>query len=361
MRFLPMIFPLLPLLAQAYTVVNGHLYDGKGNPMRIRGISWFGMETPDRAPNGLWVHDMAFYMDLLAADGFNVLRVPFSAQWVLYDMDAYPDEGFVSADPGNQHKKSVEIMDTLFDMAHARNMRILLDLHRLNWGYISELHYDPNDGRFTSDGFLETWYKILDRYADHPALWGVDLLNEPHGRATWGTNDPQTDWRMFADVAIRRIETRYPNASWIYLVEGIEWGKQLAGARFAPLDFPPHRVAYSAHNYGRSVVPSINTWDTSSLYNDWDSHFGFLREDNHTVIVGEWGGRTDIDRDWMTIFVQYLKERDMTNTFFWSGGPNSQDVAGYMLDDWTSVDEFKRSVIAELQPNPFPKTKVPRV
>lgn len=334
--------------AKTYTAVDGRLFDRQGHPLHVKGISWFGLETPDRTPNGLWVNDMAFYMDVMARDGFNIIRVPFSAQWVLYDVDAYPDEGFVQADPANQHQKSVEILDRLFDMAHARSMLVLLDLHRLNWGYISELHYDPGDGRFTSDGFLQTWFTILDRYKDHPALWGVDLLNEPHGRATWGTQDPSTDWRAFADVAIREIEARYPDAFWLYLVEGIEWGKQLSGAESAPLVFPTHRVAYSAHNYGRSVVPGVNTWDTEGLYRDWDAHFGFLRQQGHAVVVGEWGGRTDIDSDWMQVFVAYLRERNMTDTCFWSLGPNSGDVAGYMLDDWTSVDEFKRGVIHDL-------------
>ena len=66
----------------------------------------------------------------------------------------------------------------------------MLDLHRLNDQYISELWYAPNDDRFTSDTFFQTWFTILDRYKDRTNLVAVDLLNEPHGRATWGSNDP---------------------------------------------------------------------------------------------------------------------------------------------------------------------------
>jgi endoglucanase len=335
---------------------NGTLLDRGGSPLRIKGISWFGLETPDLAPNGLWVHPMEFYMDLLAEDHFNVLRVPFSAEWVLYNWDAYPDQGFVSQDPARRDLTAVQILDAVFDMAEARNMLVLLDLHRLNWKYISEVWYDPNDGRFTDATFLETWFRVLDRYRDRRNLWGLDLLNEPHFRATWGTDDPATDWRRFVQDAIGQIEARYPDAPWVYLVEGVEWGKQLGNAGAHPVS---GRVAYVAHNYGRSIVYSINVYDVPSLHYDWDTHFGYLRAQGQSVIVGEWGGRTDLDREWMRIFVDYLGDRNMTDNFFWSLGPNSGDVAGYLLDDWTTVDAYKREVTARLQPHPHPSPAAP--
>jgi endoglucanase len=325
--------------------------------MRLSGLSWFGGETPDMAPNGLWVHDLNFYMDLMAREKINVIRVPFSAELALYHWDDQPSQGFVSASPRHQNKKAMDILDDLFDQAHSRGMLILLDLHRLNNQYISELHYDPDNSRFTAETFIQTWFKILDRYHDHPALWGIDLLNEPHGRATVNDGNPNTDWKMAAEDAIRKIEDRFPKANWIYLVEGVEWGKQLSGftqGLIQPPSSAKHRIAYSAHNYGRSVVPSTNIWDVNGLHQDWDNHFGLLREQGQAVIIGDWGGRTDLDSDWMNVFVDYLRDRNMTNTFFWSLGPNSGDVAGFLQDDWTSVDEFKRTAVHRLQPNPFP-------
>lgn len=353
---------LLATTTSSYHVKNGILYDNVGHVMRLRGISWFGIETQDITPNGMWQHNMTFYMDLMAAEGFNVIRVPFSSELVLYNWNDYPDQGFVSSSPAQQHKTALEILDDLFDEALARKMLILLDLHRLNKGYISELHYDPNDGRFTAETFMDTWFKMLDRYHEHPALWGVDLLNEPHGRATVNTGDPSTDWKMFAEFAIHGIEKRYPKARWVYLVEGVEWGKQVSGftqGLIQPPSSASDRVAYSAHNYGRSVVPSINVWDEAGLRRDWDDHFGSLRALGQAVIIGEWGGRTDIDSSWMQMFTAYLVEKNMTDTFFWSLGPNSGDVAGYLQDDWTTIDEFKLGVIQKLQPNPYPAAKLP--
>jgi endoglucanase len=359
------IMALLSWSGLAYHLKDGRVYNDHNEAMRIRGINWFGFETQDKVVNGLWEHPMSFYFDLMATEGFNVVRTPFSSELILYNMDSYPYDGFLTADPQNQHKKSIEILDNFFDMAHARNMSILLDLHRLKWDFISELWYSPMDPRFPSESYFTAWFAILDRYQDHPALWGVDMINEPHGPATWGTNNPSTDWHQFVQYAIPRFEERYPKAKWIYMVEGIGWGKDLTGAHGSPLDFfgtsAEHRVAYSAHSYGKSVVPSVNVYDEGALRADWDSNFGFLAADHkNTVMVGEYGGLTNVDSVWMTSFAKYLVEKQMTDAFFWSLGPNSGDVSGLLLDDWTSVDEFKRGIVQTIQPDPYPKPFIPK-
>lgn len=111
------IFYVLTLLGSAasYYVSQGNIFMENGDPVRLRGISWFGFETPDKVVNGLWMNPMNKYLDLVKQEGFNVMRIPFSAEWILYNFDASPDAHFVSADPVNQNKKSIEIFDTLMD------------------------------------------------------------------------------------------------------------------------------------------------------------------------------------------------------------------------------------------------------
>jgi hypothetical protein len=36
---------------------------------------------------------------------------------------------------------------------------------------------------------------LAGRYRGNPTVIGADLDNEPHGAATWGDGNPQTDWR----------------------------------------------------------------------------------------------------------------------------------------------------------------------
>lgn len=342
---------LAAMPARAWHTAGGSIHDEKGQPFHVRGMSWFGFETQDFVVNGLWQHPMDFYMKVLKDAGVNVLRVPISAEWILYNKDLYPYEGMVSADPEHQHRTSWQILESLFDKAAAQDLHIMIDLHRLHKEYISELWYSPTDGKFTEDGFFETWFTVLDHFGNRTNLFAVDILNEPHGPATWGSGDASTDWRRFAEQAIARFQQRYPRSKWLYFVEGINWGKDLSGVPANPLRAPPsaeRRVVYSPHCYGKSVVPWVDTNNVGALHQDWDASFGRVRDLGYAVVTGEWGGRTDVDARWMEHFTEYLVRKNMTDNFFWSLGPNSGDVQGFLLDDWTTVDAFKADIIRRL-------------
>jgi len=339
----------------AWTIQNGLIYDNEDKAFNLSGISWFGFETQDFVINGLWSHPMEWYIDFIKEHRMNTIRIPFSAEWILYQSDLYPDQSFVAADPQNQHRQSLEILDRIFDYTAKHDIYIMLDLHRLHKEYISELWYSPTDDLFSNDDFLKTWFTMLDRYQNRTNLIAVDLLNEPHGIATWGENNPSTDWNQFATYAIQKIQDRYPNSTWLYLVEGIGWGKDLSNVRSYPIHLPSDiqdRLSYSAHTYGKSVVGSVDPYNKYLLYKDWDINFGFMKSLNYSYIIGEYGGITEIDSSWMSFLVDYLTEQNMRNAFFWSLGPNSGDVKGLLLDDWTTFDTFKLSIIQRLQPYP---------
>jgi len=335
--------------SEAWTTTGGHIFDNDGNQVALKGISWFGFETQDFVINGLWTHPMDFYMDTLQEQGFNMLRVPFSSEWILKNFDLYPYDGNIGADPENQHRKAIEVLDTLFDMAEERGILIMLDLHRLHNGYISELWYSPTDQEYTEETFFTTWFRILDRYQERPNLFAVDLLNEPHGRATWGTGDPATDWKKFAETAIPRFVQQYPNSTWLFLVEGTGWGTVLGG----PIDVPEatNRVVYSAHCYGASVVWNLDVYDVEGLHALWDKNYGYMRDRGFTVVLGEWGGKS-LDIPFMKTFSEYLISKDMRDNFFWSLGPNSGDVGGLLTDDWTTIEQYKMDFINAIQPTP---------
>ena len=331
---------------------NGILLNGE--PVHLRGLSWFGFETQDFVVDGLWSHPMEWYFDLLHQLDINSIRVPFSSEWIYYNFDIYPFDGLLSADPSMNNKKSIEILDAFFDMAEARNIVILLDLHRLHKEYISELWYSPTDKQYTSDTFFATWFAILDRYQDRPNLMGIDLLNEPHGQATFGSNDPSTDWRMFVQEALPKISARYPDKHWLYFIEGIEWGHTFKDYPNHPFDLPPaimKRIVFSPHVYGKSVVMSTSS-DPNVLHANWNADFGFLLDGGKTFVPGEWGGQTYLDADWMNTFADYLLDKNSTSNFIWSLGPNSGDVAGLLLDNWTDLDRFKVTLLQRLVPNP---------
>lgn len=354
--FLKTIFMMCILSIQivnSFYTHNGNLYMDNHEIFNIRGLSWFGFETPDFAINGLWVHNIDFYLDLLQQNQINVIRIPFSAEWVLYNENINPNHYFVQNDDECQSKTSFEILDLLFQKAADRNIYILLDLHRLNNEYISELWYSPFDSAYTTDTFFKTWYIMLDRYGKNTNLLGIDLLNEPHGKATFGSFDKDTDWRLFTEYAIRNLDNKYPSHSYVYFIEGINWGHTFQDYHKNPYpDDLIRQLVFSPHVYGKSVVPSTSS-DINILHDQWYNDYGFLSIlYNYTVIPGEWGGQTSYDADWMTIFGKYLSENNMRNNFLWSLGPNSGDVQGLLKDDWTTIDTFKMQLMIDIQPYP---------
>jgi len=330
-------------------------WKGPAVPVRLSGASWFGFETQDFVANGLWVHPVGFYLDTLKDCGINVLRIPFSAEFVLHNWDIYPYSELVKADPASSGLSAIQIMDHIIESARERGIAVMLDLHRLHKEYISPLWYSPTDSEYTSDSFFQAWFRILDHaLPKHPNIIAIDMLNEPHDQATWGTGDYATDWRLFLQEAVPKIQTRYQDvSSFLVLVEGIEWGHTFKfwNINDAPLQGDLTRVVFSAHTYGKSVVPSTTT-DPTLLAQMWDTDFGFLRDKGHTVMIGEWGGRTDLDEGWMNSLVDYLIHKNMTDTFFWSLGPNSGDVDGLLYNDWTTVDPVKKNLLKRLRPNP---------
>lgn len=321
----------------------------------LKGLSWFGFETQDFVINGLWQHDLDFYFSTMKNLDINAIRVPFSSEWIYYNWDLYPYDGNVSGDITCQHKKSIEILDLIFEKAKENNMVILLDLHRLHKEYISELWYSPSDDQYTTYTFFETWFRILDRYIDKPNLLGIDLLNEPHGQASFGSGNPSNDWKLFIEYAVPKIMKRYPHRSFLIFVEGINWGHTFADYRYHPINLPPNimnQIVFSPHVYGSSVVPGTSQ-DAGVLASQWDFDFGFMAQDYYKVLVpGEWGGRTSIDQNWMQFLANYFNSKNIASNFLWSLGPNSGDVAGLLQDDWTSLDQFKVGIIKQMTPYP---------
>lgn len=341
------------------SIISAFRTDGKGGmlgpddktPFHVRGISWFGTETQDFVVNGLWSHPMDFYMDILEHNGFNALRIPFSAEWVNFHWDLYPYEGLIAADPEHHHRMSRDILHSLIQKCKDRGIYVMLDLHRLVKEHQAALWYSQTDRVFTSEVFLKTWLTMLDEYGHYDNLMALDLFNEPHDPATWGSGDMSTDWRLAAEDTISKIARKYTNASWVYLVEGINWGKYVGGAIQHPIRMPEglgDRLVYSTHEYGASVVPSVDVHNVAALRADWDNNFGRLRRTGAAVWTGEFGGRVDVDREWMVHYVDYLRDINATDTFFWSLTPNSGDVRGMLQDDYTAVDEFKMKIMKSL-------------
>ena len=74
------------------------IVDADGNEVWLTGINWFGYNTGTNTFDGLWASDLNQSIQEIANHGFNVIRVPFSAELILqWSNGEYPDANFNQA------------------------------------------------------------------------------------------------------------------------------------------------------------------------------------------------------------------------------------------------------------------------
>jgi endoglucanase len=336
---------------------GNRILDSNGSPVIITGISWFGLETENFAPHGLWARSLDSFLDQIVELGFNTIRLPYSNQ--LLDPSSVPNGINYDLNPDLQGLNGLEIMDRVIEGAGKRSLKVILDRHRPDSHAQSELWYTP---QYSEERWISDWVMLVERYAGDDTVIGVDLHNEPHGPATWGSGDTATDWRLAAERAGNAILKANPNL--LIVVQGVQeyqgdtywWGGNLMGAREHPVRLDvPGRLVYSPHTYGPGVYPQ--PWFSDPSFPDnmpeiWDRHWGYLdRENIAPVVLGEFGGRSvknDQEGIWQRALVAYLKENEISYVY-WSLNPNSGDTGGILLDDWQSIDPEKEELLASYQ------------
>ena len=342
-----------------YWHTNGHrIEDSANQPLRIAGINWFGLETSNFAPHGLWARGYRSMLDQIKAEGYNTIRLPYSNQ--LFDAGSTPNGIDFAQNADLAGLTGLQIMDRIVAYAGEIGLRILLDRHRPDAAGQSELWYTAS---YDEARWIRDWTMLAARYKGNTTVIGADLHNEPHGAACWGCGDVARDWRLAAERAGNAILAVNPD--WLIVVEGVEsyagqnywWGGNLAGAGAAPVRLDvAHRLVYSIHDYPASV--HAQPWFAAPDYPAnlpalWDATWGYLhRTGAAPVLVGEFGTRlaTTSDQQWLTALASYLGTGvDGIHWTYWSWNPNSGDTGGILEDDWKTVDEAKQVRLVPLQ------------
>ena len=347
----------LPLSSRGAKIV-----DAQGNRVLLRGVNWFGMETESHAPGGLWKRDYKEMLAQIKSLGYNLIRLPYSVAGV-----RSPSVSGIDFKIGSnlelQGKTPLEVMDLIIQEAERQGLLILLDSHRLNDRRISELWY--GDG-FTETDWVDTWKMLANRYKNQANIIGADLKNEPSGKASWGTYDLTTDWRLAAERAGNAILAVNPN--WLIVVEGVEnnvpgqklqwhWqGGNLEGVKRYPVRLARwNKLVYSLHEYGPGVYDQPYFSDPSfpkNLVKRWQIGFQYISSQKIApILIGEFGGRK-VDTNskegiWQNEFVKYIQKKNLSFAY-WSWNPNSADTGGILLDDWLNIDISKQQLLSPL-------------
>ncbi|WP_346292996.1 glycoside hydrolase family 5 protein [Sphaerothrix gracilis] len=350
--------PTMPLSTRGAQII-----DAAGKPVLLQGVNWFGLETETHAPHGLWARD---YKDMLAQIkglGYNFVRVPFSLA-ALRSPTVSGIDFSIGSNAELADKTPLEILDAIVAEAEKQQLLILLDSHQLNEQLIPELWYDDE---YSEADWIEAWTMLAERYRSQKNILGADLKNEPHGEASWGTGDRETDWRLAAERAGNAILAVNPD--WLILVQGVEnnvpdqqlaihWqGGNLEGAAAYPVRLSlPNKLVYSPHEYGTGVFDQ--PWFSEpefpqNLRDRWEIGFHYLATENIApILIGEFGGRQvdcqSTEGIWQRELVDYIAENNLSYAY-WSWNPNSADTGGLLLDDWQQIDTEKQALLARTQ------------
>jgi endoglucanase len=347
-----------PLSSGYWQTKGNRIVDNTGQPVRIAGMSWFGAETTQFAPFGLDVRSYKNLLNQILALGYNSIRLPYSNQ--LFDAGSVPVGIDPTLNPDLQGLSGLQVLDSIVNYAGQIGLRIILDRHRPGAGAQSALWYTP---AYPESRWISDWVMLVTRYSNTSTVVGVDLHNEPADPACWGCGDLTLDWRLAAERAGDAIQAVNPNL--LIIVEGVqtyngssywEGGNLLGVAQFPVTLTIPNQLVYSAHDYPASVYPQpwlVAAAFPGNLPGIWDTYWGYIRTDNIApVLLGEFGVilTSTADSQWFSAITQYLGT-DVTGAswLFWCLNPNSADTGGLLLNDWTTVDARKQTMLAPLQ------------
>jgi endoglucanase len=344
-----------------YTVAGGKLRKD-GAELKLFGLNWFGLETPNHVLHGLWTgRPLADFLADIKTKGFNALRLPVSPETINPGFAITGGPGVGEDFAALSGKDGRAALEYALAKAQAAGVFVVIGFHTCN---PAQLGAGLPGSPIACAGYgLDRWLADLKTLATlsktYTNVVGIDLTNEPH-LLTWST------WAGLASQGGQAVLSINPSITiW---VEGVanasssggfaaNWGGNLFEAR-AISGIPADRLVFSPHTYGPSVAV-LNYFSDANYPNNmpaiWDTLFGHLVGQGFTVIPGEFGGHyvtsstaSQNDKLWQDSFVTYLISKGTTSTFYWCLNPNSGDTGGVLGDDWRTWNNDKLLLLQRL-------------
>jgi hypothetical protein len=270
--------------------------------------SIFGLETDHRGFMCDWEKPVDYYVKTMNQLGFNSLRIPFSYQYI--------QEG------------NLQQLDHVVSLANQYNMSIILDFHRI-WSNTQQP--TPFDFGVSEQQFTDAWILLLTRYQFEPSIIGGNIWNE-------FVPTDVSYLTAYSRRIILKIESLFPER-YLHFVTGTNWSGSLRGVTLEDLPFK-NRIYYSVHKYSFS-----GTADRE----DWEKSFGNVGLPLNRIIVGEFGWKGDVapQVEWSSRFMNYLLEKNITNTCYWSqsqsgdtGNLWSNNCVDFHWDNYFKLKKF---------------------
>lgn len=365
---------------------GSRILDKNGKQVWLTGVNWFGYNTGTNTFDGLWNSRLAPSVKAIADHGFNLIRVPISAELInQWAAGEYPRANYNNAyNEELNSMNSLEIFEYFLKLAEDNGIKVMPDIHSANTdasGHNINLWYTD---RVSEEDYYRALEWMADRYKNNDTIIAFDLKNEPHGKpyegsnaAIWNDSKAKNNWKHTAETAAAKILAKNPNV--LIMVEGTEiypkdikkngdfkstddkdyyfnwWGGNLRGVKDHPVDLGKYqnKLVYSPHDYGPTVYQQPwfkGTYTFDSLMKDcWRDNWFYIHESGTApLLIGEWGGfMREPNLTWMTYIRKLISENHLSHTF-WCFNANSGDTGGLVLDDFTTWDEEKYNFVKEV-------------
>ena len=207
----------------------------------------------------------------LKANGINAVRIPVG-YWVLNG-----DAPFLEA---SQH------LDWAMDMARKYQLKVLIDIHGLPGSQNGNDHsgrvgralwYQDKSNRQASVAYVSS---VADRYKNHPALWGIQVINEPRVGLI------QLKLRSYYRQIYKALSKILPSEVSVVISDA----------------FSPRLMSGSLKKVKHTVVLDVHLYHMATPLAHWFSIDWFMRKTkrrqkllrrlskSQPIIIGEWSG-----------------------------------------------------------------------
>lgn len=293
--------------------------------MFTRGVSLSTMEgTPDTLPghlNGEVFVTPASHFAYYSRLGMDHVRLEASWERLQPRINGDLGEQLLDhyADPNNPLRNPVALVKSYLDTAQQNNLKVILDLcHNYGQRYVgyngswaNKSKAQLGSAQVPISALADYCRRIVQTFGNHPAVAGIELMNEPHDLAIG-----ESGWRSACQAAIDAI--RQVNTTIPIVIDGYSW----ASAEYWPsnnptlhtLNDPSKKIIWSAHQYfdassagtyggGGEKAPSNTNLGAQRVapFIKWLADHGFTSSGH----IGEFGAP---DRDeWQPIVAGFVK------------------------------------------------------
>jgi endoglucanase len=339
-----------PLSTSGRFIVDTH-----GKRIRLAGVNWYGASEDIGVPAGLDRVNRNTLAELIAKQGFNCVRFPFSV-WMTEQTTPVANQ-YLLANPDLHGSTPIQVYDACVKALTEQGLIVIPNCHLLDFGWCCS-NNDTNglwfNDRWPTAKFTTAWQNITKRYASNPLVAAMDIKNEPRhatvgGKAlgpAWGTA-AQTDFAaMYATVGnlIHQI-----NPHLLIVCEGLNYAGDLTGVAGHRVTLAePNKVVYSMHDYSWCGHPQGQS--QSAYIAQMNKNGGYiLTEGIAPVWVGEFGDTASAlsspggGGTWWANIQAWLKEYDI-DWCWWALNPthgkSCTPGTDHILYNWGAAEPY---------------------